>query len=342
MNSMHNLLTRRIPGERRAINAENPTGEKGKGGTSISELGPGRKGNPCILDIAPGATVTLADFSGCGIIDHMWFTLLDPACFQPHTLSGTILRMHWDHERTPSVEAPIGDFFCCGFDQCCMVNSIPIAVNPNRSFNSYFSMPFRRHFKITVQNCTGGTIPRFFFQIDFRLLDSLPDDTVYFHAKWNQRLKDNATLGEDYTILDLPSASGHYIGTYVAITSYEPYCWCEGELKFFIDGDQKYPTICGTGTEDYFCGAWAFGIPHNGHAVETTFSSLYSGLPYHSQLNVNQTIHNRGLYRFHIPDPIMFDQALKVTIQQMGKHNGRLFERIDDITSVAYWYQSHN
>ena len=197
MNTFTNLLTRRISGERRAINAENPTGEKGKGGISASELGPCRKGNPCILDITPGATVTLADFSGCGLIDHIWFTLLDPICFQPHTLSGTILRIYWDQECTPSVEAPIGDFFCCGFDQNCIVNSAPIAVNPNRSFNCYFPMPFRKHFRITIQNCTNETIPRLFYQIDFRLLSTLPEDTVYFHAKWNQRLKNTANLGED-------------------------------------------------------------------------------------------------------------------------------------------------
>lgn len=341
MNTFTNLLTRRISGERRAINAENPTGEKGKGGISASELGPCRKGNPCILDITPGATVTLADFSGCGLIDHIWFTLLDPICFQPHTLSGTILRIYWDQECTPSVEAPIGDFFCCGFDQNCIVNSAPIAVNPNRSFNCYFPMPFRKHFRITIQNCTNETIPRLFYQIDFRLLSTLPEDTVYFHAKWNQRLKNTANLGEDYTILSLPKADGHYVGTYLAVTSYEPYCWCEGELKFYIDGDLEYPTICGTGTEDYFGGAWAFGIPHNGHAVETTFSSLYTGFPYFSHPNVNQTISNRGLYRFHLLDPIMFNHMIRVTIQQIGKHDGHLFERIDDITSVAYWYQTH-
>ncbi len=202
-------------------------------------------------------------------------------------------------------------------------------------------MPFRKHFRITIQNCTDETIPRLFYQIDFRLLSTLPEDTVYFHAKWNQRLKNTANLGEDYTILSLPKADGHYVGTYLAVTSYEPYCWCEGELKFYIDGDLEYPTICGTGTEDYFGGAWAFGIPHNGHAVETTFSSLYTGFPYFSHPNVNQTISNRGLYRFHLPDPIMFNHMIRVTIQQIGKHDGHLFERIDDITSVAYWYQTH-
>ena len=271
----------------------------------------------------------------------MWFTLLDPVCFQPHTLSGTILRIYWDQESIPSVETPIGDFFCCGFDQSCTINSAPIAVNPNRSFNCYFPMPFRRHFRITVQNCTSETIPRLFYQIDFRLLSSLPEDTVYFHAKWNQRLKRAAKLGEDYTILSLQNAGGHYIGTYLAITSYEPYCWCEGELKFYIDGDWEYPTICGTGTEDYFEGAWAFGVPHNGHAVETTFTSLYAGFPYLSHPNVNQTVSSRGLYRFHIPDPILFNSNIKVTIQQMGKHDGHLFERADDIASVAYWYQTY-
>lgn len=328
-------LTRVIRGESRAINAENKNGERGAGGQTASELGVGRKGAPCILDIRPGETVTLADFCGTGVIQHIWITVLDSPDPRARLLQDTFLLIYWDGDPNPAVEVPLGDFFCCGFNQSCQISSQPIAVNPNRSMNSYFPMPFKKSFRILVENRSGYEIPRLFYQIDFQLVPELPEDTVFFHAAWNHRSQ--AALGEDYTILET-TGSGHYVGTYLALTTVDPYCWCEGEIKFYLDEDKTFPTICGTGTEDYFGGAWAFGVSHNGNAIETTFSSLYSGFPYCSRPNVNQTICYRGMYRFHIPDPIVFHDRLRVTLQQMGKRDGLLFERQDPISTIAYWY----
>ncbi|MFR7390639.1 MAG: DUF2961 domain-containing protein [Blautia faecis] len=151
-------------------------------------------------------------------------------------------------------------------------------------FNCYFPMPFRKHFRITIQNCTNETIPRLFYQIDFAFSRLCREDTVWPTCKnANQRPEEYCKpRRRSYLFSLFQKADGHYVGTYLAVTSYEPYCWCEGELKFYIDGDLEYPTICGTGTEDYFGGAWAFGIPHNGHAVETTFHPYIPVFPYFS------------------------------------------------------------
>ncbi len=335
-NILFNSLTRTIQGESRTINAENKHGCISGGGKSSSELGIGRKGSPCILDIHPRETVSLADFNGTGIIQHMWFTLLDCPHPEARLLETTFLLIYWNNSSVPSVEVPLGNFFCCGFNKSCQIFSQPIAVNPYRSMNCYFPMPFHTNFRIVLENRSDYTIPRLFYQIDFQLVPSLPEDTVFFHATWNQRT--HAPLGEDYTILNA-EGSGHYVGTYLALTTKDPGCWCEGEMKFFLDDDLDFPTICGTGTEDYFGGAWAFGVPHNENAVETTFSSLYSGFPYCARPNVNQTICHRSLYRFHIPDPIIFHKKIRVTLQQMGKANDHLYERQDPISSVAYWYR---
>ena len=255
----------------RAINAENPTGEKGKGGRAASPLGPSRKGSPCLKDIPSGATVTLADIDGPGVIQHIWITVdnktSDADCF---VLRDLVLRMYWDGEEEPSVETPLGDFFCCGFGRECIVNSLPVAVAPNRGFNCYFPMPFRKKAKITLENQHANAIPAFFYQIDYGLCEELPEDICYFHAQW--RRQEITKKAEDYVILDGVRGSGHYVGTYLALTTLERYWWGEGEVKFYLDGDEEYPTICGTGTEEYFGGSWSFARQINGNTVEPTYS----------------------------------------------------------------------
>ena len=162
----------------RAINAENPKGEKGKGGMAASHLGPSRKGSPCLNDIASGQTVTLAEIEGPGAINHIWITVTDRTSERNrYVLRDLVLRMYWDGEEEPSVESPLGDFFCCGFGVSYCVNSLPVAVNPTRGFNSYFPMPFRKKAKITIENQCDETIPAFFYQIDYCLTDELPENT---------------------------------------------------------------------------------------------------------------------------------------------------------------------
>lgn len=332
-------------GRSRAINAENPHGEKGKGGTASSNLGKSRKGSPCIKGIEPGETVVLAEMEGPGVIQHIWITVTDKTEADNYVLRDLVLRMYWDDEEVPSVESPLGDFFCCGFATGCVVNSLPIAVNPARGFNSYFPMPFRRKAKITIENQHQVTVPAFFYQVDYCLYDELPEETAYFHAQWRrQRL---TTLGEDYVILDGVKGRGQYVGTYIALTTLERFWWGEGEVKFYIDGDEEYPTICGTGMEDYFGGAWSFASQADGRTVENTYCTPFMGYPYYSaQHNIHNDYFNddappmRGFYRWHIMDPIHFTEDLKVTVQQIGVCHKGLFERQDDVASVAYWYQT--
>jgi len=338
-------------GRSRAVNAENPKGEKGKGGMASSHLGASRKGAPCIKGLEPGSVTTLAEIEGPGIIQHIWVTVTDRTEKDYYVLSDLVIRMYWDDETEPSVEAPLGDFFCCGFARGCEINSFPVAVNPKRGMNTYFQMPFKKNAKITIENQHEVEVSAFFYQVDYCLYDELPEDIAYFHAQWRrERLTEKQV---DYTIVDGIRGKGHYVGTYMALTALERYWWGEGEIKFYIDGDVEYPTICGTGTEDYFGGAWSFGgLDANGKMIEKTYCTPFMGYPYYSHhdeevfnpYHNNDTLPQRGFYRWHITDPILFDEDLKVTIQQIGTCHKGNFERQDDVATVAYWYQAepHN
>jgi len=330
----------------RAINAENPTGEKGKGGMVSSPLGPSRKGSPCIRDIPSGETVIIADIKGCGKITHIWVTVDDKTSnSERFVLRDLVLRMYWNGENYPSVEVPLGDFFASGFGVETTVNSLPIVVVPARGFNCYFPMPFFEGAVITLENQHTNSIPAFFYQIDYLEMDSLSPKEMCFHARW--RREKITRIGKDYIIVDDIKGQGMYVGTYIALSTLERYWWGEGEVKFFIDGDKKYPTICGTGMEDYFGGSWSFASHENGKTHENTYCTQFLGYPFYSRHDsvIRNPYHNdevppmRGFYRWHIPDPIYFNQDLSITIQQIGVNYGGLFERQDDLSSVAYWYQ---
>jgi hypothetical protein len=311
----------------RSISAENPTGEVA-GGAKV-EPGPNDAGAAlgrgwkcrCCIDIKPGETATLADITGPGAIQHIWITV-DPVAYR-----NCILRMYWDDEKTPSVEVPLGDFFACGHGARCKVNSLPICVNPSGGFNSYWPMPFRKHCRITVENQHSQAIGGFFYQITYALTE-VPADAAYFHAQWRRAM----TTREypEHVLVDGIKGQGHYVGTYIAWEQLSNGWWGEGEIKFFIDGDKEFPTICGTGTEDYFLGAWGFG---------DTFSTPFVGYPYWNK--DENTIPKHGLYRWHIMDPIRFEKDLKVTIQALGWWpNGKFQPLTDDLASVVYWYQA--
>lgn len=310
----------------RSISAENPQGRAGQGGQAASNLGLGRKGRPCLLDIAPGQTVTLAEISGTGIIQHIWLTVTDKTAAGDFVLSDLVLRMYWDGQAKPSVEVPLGDFFCNGHARRCLVTAQPVVVNPTGGYNAYFPMPFRTAARITLENQHSGAIPHLFYQITYTEVEQLPENTGYFHAQWRQARPIQA--GQDFVMLET-SGQGQYFGTYLAWTQLDsPFWWGEGELKFFIDDDKEFPTICGTGTEDYVGGAWSFGA---------TYSTAYLGYPLWLEQLGKPPLH--GLYRFHVPDPIRFQKRLRVTVQDIGHDGIALFERSDIVSAVTYWYQ---
>ncbi len=331
-------ITKLSNAQSRSISAENFTGEKGKGGMAIegtgipgpaSTLGQGWKVSPSIR--IPGyATAELADIAGSGMIRHIWLTV------DPRFWRSLIFRCYWDDETTPSVEVPLGDFFCNGWCVRSNVSSLMIAVNPAGGFNSYFPMPFRQRARISVENLSKDQIDGFYYQIDYTLED-ISDDAGYLHAQW--RRSNPLPYKQVHTLLEGVRGRGHYVGTYLAWGVNNNNWWGEGEIKFYLDGDQDFPTICGTGTEDYFGGAWNFEHPAGEYGV---FSTPFLGLPqvikpdglYKSQQRF-------GLYRWHIPDPIHFHQDLRVTIQGLGwRSEGRFLPLQDDISSTAFWYQA--
>jgi hypothetical protein len=314
--------------ETRSISAENPTGERAGGARAIPdersagwELGQGWKIRPCIT-LEAGSLTTLADIEGPGVIQHIWMTV------RPEAYRDTVLRFFWDEEETPSVEVPLGDFFCNGHGLRYNVTSLPVCVNPSGGFNCYWPMPFRRRARVTIENQRWEAIGGFFYQITYALTE-IPDNAAYLHAQWRRSM----TTREypEHVILDGVRGQGHYVGTFIAWTQFSDGWWGEGEMKFFMDGDCEFPTICGTGTEDYFGGAWGFG--------SETFSTAFLGYPLYQREPGRVPKH--AMYRWHILDPIRFRESLKVTIQALGWWpNGKYEPLTDDIASVGYWYQT--
>ncbi len=328
-------LSRLSNAQTRSINAENPTGEKGKGGLALPdpggparELGQGWKARPCI-PIPAGQTVTLADIGEAGAIQHIWITV------HPATWRSLVLRFYWDGEEQPSIETPLGDFFCSGWCVRANINSLPVVVNPAGGFNCYWEMPFRTSARITIENITPKDIPDLFYQITYTLTD-VPDDAAYLHAQW--RRSNPLPYKAVHTLLDGVKGQGHYAGTYIAWGVNNNGWWGEGEIKFYLDGDTDFPTICGTGTEDYFGGAWGFMMD----GEYQRFSTPFLGMPQVIKPDgLNITQERFGLYRWHVMDPIRFQEDLRVTIQALGwRSEGRFLPLQDDIASTAFWYQT--
>jgi hypothetical protein len=332
----------------RSICAENVSGEKGKGGMceledgsakdSAHDLGKGWKVNPYI-NIKPHETVDLAKISGSGAIKHIWMTpltIVDGKGSLPPSGRNSIIRFYWDDQEYPSVESPLGDFFCTGFQCYNQISSLAVCVNPAWGFNCYWTMPFRKNCRLTLENC-GDYDVLFFYQIDYMLAD-IPENTGYFHAQF--RRVNPLPYKTPYTILDGVKGKGQYIGTYLAWGVNNNGWWGEGEIKFYMDGDTDYPTICGTGTEDYFGGSYDFEDPYN-HDKYIPFSTPYSGFYEIKRDELYKCQKRFGMYRWHITDPVYFEKDLKVTIQALGWRDGRRYLPLqDDIASVAYWYQT--
>ena len=210
----------------------------------------------------------------------------------------TILRMYWDGQAAPSVECPVGDFFCCGWQEYHQVSTLAVCVNPGSAFNCYWTMPFRQQCRITLEN-RGEEEAVYYYQIDYTL-GEVPQDAAYFHAQF--RRVNPLPYKEVYTILDGVQGQGHYVGTYMAWGVHNNGWWGEGEIKFYLDGDQEAPTICGTGTEDYFCGSYNFEDPRT-HSRYVEFSTPYGGFYPVTQDGLYQSQKRFGAYRFHIADP---------------------------------------
>jgi len=330
-------LSRLSDAKTRSISAENFTGGKGQGGMATEgkgaecarDLGLGWKVSPAV-EILPETTFTVAEIDGPGAIQHIWLT-----CFPAHWRN-LIIRMYWDDEAHPSVEAPLGDFFCNGWTERCNVNSMPIAVNPAGGMNSYWLMPFRKRAKITVENTGVEKTAVLYYQVDYTLTD-VPEDMAYFHAEW--RRSNPVKYKDVHTILDGVKGKGHYVGTYLAWQVNNTGWWGEGEIKFYMDGDKEFPTICGTGTEDYFGGAWNWEQPKGEYG---TYSTAYLGM--HQVIKPDGLYRSQqrfGMYRWHVQDPIRFEQDLRVTIQDLGWRSlKRYLPQQSDIASTAFWYQA--
>lgn len=327
----------------RSISPENFKGEKGKGGMATEgtgsgaarELGQKWKVSPSVV-IKAKSTFTIAEIDSSGCIQHIWMTPTGKWRY-------SILRFYWDDEAKPSVEVPVGDFFGMGWGQYAPLNSLAVCVNPGSAFNCYWPMPFRKKCRITMENIDEKDMT-LYYQVDY-ILTEVPNDAAYFHAQF--RRTNPLPYKKDYLLIDSIKGKGQYVGTYLAWGVHNNGWWGEGEIKFFMDGDTEYPTICGTGTEDYFCGSYDFDTRKKNAAGVTEynyteFTTPYAGLHQVLRGDGHYEVAQRfGLYRWHIKDPIRFEKNLKVTIQALGwRDGGRYLPLQDDISSTVFWYQA--
>ncbi|MCF7689590.1 MAG: DUF2961 domain-containing protein [Cephaloticoccus sp.] len=329
-------LSRLSAAQTRSISPENFNGEKGAAGMATEGtgaphargLGQGWKVSPSVR-IKVGETFTVADIAGSGAIQQIWMTPTGPWRF-------SILRIYWDGQEQPSVECPVGDFFGAPWGTFAPLVSLPVCVNPGSAFNSYWEMPFRQRCRITLSNI-GHEDMTLYYQVNYTLTE-VPADCAYFHAQF--RRTNPLPFKTDYTILDGVKGQGQFVGTAMGWGVNNSRWWGEGEIKFFMDGDKAWPTICGTGTEDYFCGSYNFENKTTRQYQE--FCTPYAGL--------HQVIRPDGLYnaqtrfamyRWHVMDPVRFTRDLRITIQALGwRSDGRYLPLQDDISSVAFWYQT--
>jgi hypothetical protein len=295
-------------------------------------------GNLDSLVVSPGETYTMLDVDGPGIVSHIWTTINSS---EPYHLKRIVLRMYWDNEETPSVETPIGDFFGLGLGEYHSWESAMLSVGNSNAMNSFFPMPYRKHARITITNEGKDRINAFYYNLEYRTESHpLPADTLYFHAQYRQAQPTNGWTSQWYQNGD-PNVSykrnldgkdnyvwfdaqghGQYVGVTMSVLQNQDGWWGEGDDMFFIDGE-KIPSIIGTGSEDYFLGAWGFGLP---------FSYPFYGAP---MVGKEFAGGRTSVYRFHFDAPIPFKKSMKATIE-----HGHANHRSDNFYSVAYWYQA--
>ena len=275
---------------------ENITAEKGRGGMENN----GAKGHPS-NGIEPGETKILLNVQGQGIINRIWATIIDRS---PEMLRSLKLEMFWDGETKPAVWVPFGDFFGIGLGQTAKYHNVFFANPEGRAFLCFIPMPFKKSAKIQITNESTKRLSHLFFDINFERLEKWNANYLYFHSFWS---RDTATmLAEDFELLPAIKGKGRFLGVNVGLNAnpiYENYWWGEGEVKMYLDGDKEFPTLVGTGTEDYIGTGWGQG----------EFFNDYSGC-----LIANKDSISWAFYRYHVPDPIYFKRDLKVALQQMG------------------------
>ena len=320
-----------------SISPENHTGAKNGGGRATTgtgekcarDLGVGWKISPSV-NIEAGQVFEMANIEGSGAIQHIWLTPTGVSRF-------SIIRFYWDGCEYPSVECPVGDFFAHAYSalddvQYLPVSSLAVCVNPKSGLNCYWEMPFRKSCRITLENIADEQIT-LYYQVDYTLTD-VSDDCGYFHARF--RRSNPLEYKKTHVILEGVKGKGQYVGTYMMWGVNNNGWWGEGEIKFYLDGDE-YPTICGTGTEDYFCGSYNFDV----NKQYIAFSTPYSGFIPYAPDGLYNSQQRFSMYRWHIVDPIRFENDIKVDIQALGwRSGGRYLPLQDDISSVAYWYQT--
>ena len=328
-------LSKLSKAQTRSISPENFNGEKGAGGMATEghskecarDLGQGWKISPCVK-IKAGETHTVAQIEGSGAIQQIWMT-------PTGTWRHSIMRIYWDDQEQPSVECPVGDFFSMHWGKFAPLVSQPICVNPGSAFNCYWEMPFRKKCRITMTNIAADDMV-LFYQVNYTLTE-VPEDCAYFHAQF--RRTNPLPYKDVYTILEGVEGRGHFVGTSMGWGVNNTGWWGEGEIKFYMDGD-KWPTICGTGTEDYFCGSYNFENKETKQYQE--YCTPYAGM--HQVIRPDGVYSSQmrfGMYRWHIMDPVRFEEDLRITIQALGWHSGHRFLPLqDDISSVAFWYQT--
>lgn len=309
--------------ETRSISFENPTGERGAGGTAASPLGIGRKGAPAQM-LAPGDEVQLCDIESAGTIRHIWMTTFNV----PAILRGAVIRVWWEGQEHPSIECPLGDFFGFAHGKVASYQSAVHSVGENAALNIWLPMPFTKRARFVLTN--EATVPMpLFYQIDYTIGEKHPEDVGRLHTVF--RRENPTTLGEDFELLPKRSGKGRLIGSVIGVRVEDEKWWGEGEVKMYVDGDGEFATIVGTGSEDYV--GLSFGMQ------ETPFA--YHGC----SLNRDGFI---SMYRWHLPDPVYWREDIRVTIQQIG-HKGtsvapgdypnQLYERQDDWSTSTFWYE---
>ncbi len=309
----------------RSISFENPTGEPGQGGKAASHLGVGRKGFPA-KGIAPGETVVLCDIAGAGTIRHIWMT--GGFLGKPEALRSMVVRAYWENQEHPSVECPLGDFMGSAHAKANSYQSAVHSTGERASLNIWLPMPFNENAKMTITN-EGDENITLFYQIDYTVGDKHPENLGRLHVCF---LRDNpTTLTEDFEILPKRTGEGRFLGAVLGVRSLTKNVWWgEGEIKIFMDGDTEFPTICGTGSEDYVCVSYGM--------QQTPF--LYHGCSWNQDDFIS-------MYRWHLPDPIYWKEECRITIQQIGysvkqreEIGEPLYERQDDWSSATFWYEA--